>query len=199
MDLLWFPFYVEENAGRNVCGFNWIFIHGKLYRRSFLLEEEIRFWPSLYYAEDSAFNACVSMAIPAGRVGEIRADHTLYTWTFNRESVTSRPENQIRNQIGLLHRHELVIEEMRWRGRTEEARELAARALWDGHYLREREDLSADDTDQIRRVVARICVKYGEEIRQVPPVRMAELREASRKEMQENFSKLKSAFGDRGE
>lgn len=196
MDLLWTPFYVEENAGRNVCKFNWIFVHGKLYRRTFLLEEGIRFWEELYYAEDSAFNACVSLAIDPPRIGEIHADHTLYVWTFNRESVTSRPENQIRNQIGLLRRHELLIEEMIRRGHDGEARELAGRALWDGHFLRQRGDLSADDADQVRRMIARICLQYGEEIRRIPMETMAQLREASRAEAEKKFSSGKKAVGD---
>lgn len=181
-DLLWFPFYVEENAGRNLCGLNWIFVHGKIYRRAFLEREKIRFWEALYYAEDSAFNACVEMALDPGRIGEIKADAPLYVWVFNRQSVTSRPENQLRNALGLMDRHILVTEEMIRRGRPGDAAEMAARASCDGDRLLARPDIPEAEKGPLRAKIEAFRTRYAEAIATVPPERMAVIREASRRE-----------------
>ena len=181
-DLLWFPFYVEENFGRNMCGLNWVFVHGKIYRREFLIREGIRFWEALSYAEDSAFNACVDMAIDPARIGEIRADAPLYVWVFNRKSVTSRPENRLKNALGLIDRHMLVTEEMKRRGLDKDAAEMAARASCDGDRLLDDRNIPETAKDPLRAKIEAFRRRWAEEIASVPPERMAVIREASRRE-----------------
>ena len=181
-DMLWYPFYIEESAGRNVIGQNWVFIHGKIYRREFLNREGIRFHTDLYYAEDSAFNAIVEMAIDRERIGRIESDATLYVWVYNRQSVTSRPENRLRNALGLFDRHVIVANEYRRRGDMAGFRGLAARATWDGFYQCHRTDVTAEQLTMIREKVARYYLMYAEEIDSVDPEWMEVVRKASRKE-----------------
>ncbi len=182
-DLLWMPFYAETAAGRDLVGLNWVFVHGKLYRREWLLREGIFFWSALYYAEDSAFNACAEMALAPGRLGEIRADAPLYVWVYNRLSVTSRPENQLRNALGLMDRHRLVIGEMDARGRRGDACDLAARLAWDGYHQWHRTDILPEEAQAIRDKVAELLPDLKDRIREVPPERMETIRQASLKEM----------------
>ncbi len=181
-DLLWTKFYVEQDRGRQVTGINWIFVHGKIWRREFLIREKIRFHPDLYYAEDSAFCATADMVIDRQRVGEIQTDAVPYVWVWNRESVTSRPENQLRNVLGLYDRHVVVAEEYRRRGRPADAAAMAARAVWDGYYQCHRQDLQGEQLRQVEEKVARYYMRYREEIRQVPEELLQRIREASRKE-----------------
>ena len=181
-DLVWCPFYCEENAGRNVIGQNWVFVHGKIYRREFLNREGIRFSPELYYAEDSAFNATVEMAIDKQRIGEIKCDSTLYVWVYNRQSVTSRPENRLRNVLGLFDRHVIVAEEFKRRGDLAGFRGLAARATWDGFYQCHRADASEAQREQIREKVAQYYLRYADEIDSIDDDWMEVVRKASRKE-----------------
>lgn len=182
-DLLWGSFYVEENAGRNLCGLNWIFVHMKLYRREFLQREGLKFDERLRYAEDSAFNALVRMTVDPGRVGEIQADAPLYVWVFNRQSVTSRPENRARNAIGLMDRHMVVADALAARGRDQEAAETLARAMCDGEQLGEWcPQLTPEEQEQLRQRMEILRDRYGEQIGTVPAERMAEIREASRAE-----------------
>ena len=182
-DLLWMPFYAETAAGRDLVGLNWIFVHGKLYRREWLLREGITFWSALYYGEDSAFNACAEMALDPDRLGEIRTDAPLYVWVYNRRSVTSRPENQLRNALGLMDRHCLVIGEMEARGRHGDACELAARLAWDGYHQWRRTDIPLPEADAIRGKVKDLVPELLDRIRNVPPERMEAIRLASLGEM----------------
>ena len=181
-DLLWTKFYIEQDRGRQVTGMNWVFIHGKIYRREWLIREGIRFNTDLYYAEDSAFNATVDMTIDHGRVGEIQMDAVPYVWVWNRESVTSRPENQLRNVLGLYDRHVVVAEEYRKRGQAGKAAAMAARATWDGFYQCHRTDLQGEELMRVEEKVARYYLRYKEEIRRVPEKLMGRIRDASRKE-----------------
>ena len=181
-DLLWTKFYIEQDRGRQVTGMNWVFIHGKIYRREWLIREGIRFNTDLYYAEDSAFNATVDMTIDHGRVGEIQMDAVPYVWVWNRESVTSRPENQLRNVLGLFDRHVVVAEEYRKRGQDGKAVAMAARATWDGFYQCHRQDLQGEELMRVEEKVARYYLRYKEEIRRVPEELMGLIRDASRKE-----------------
>ena len=181
-DLLWMPFYIEQTAGRQVTEKNWIFVHGKLYRREFLMREGIRFHPKLYYAEDSAFNATVEAAIDPERIGRITMDAVPYVWVFNRESVTSRMENRLRNVLGLFDRHVVVAEEYRRRGMEKDARALAARAAWDGYYQCHRDDLEGAELKRVRAKIGRFCARYADKIGQVAEKDLEVIREAARKE-----------------
>ncbi len=181
-DLLWTKFYYEQSGGRNVTGMNWIFVHGKIYRRQWLMDEGIRFFPQLYYAEDSAFNAIVDAAIDHGRIGEIRMDAVPYVWVWNRESVTSRPENNVRNTVGLFDRHELVAQEYERRGMEKDAQALRVRAIWDAFYQWHRQDLVIRDAETVRKRVGAFAAKYADAIDQVPEGTMAAVKDAARKE-----------------
>ena len=169
-DLLWMPFYVETDRGRDLCGdLNWIFVHGKIYRREFLEREGIRFSPALYYAEDSAFNSTVEAAIDHDRIGEIKTDAPLYVWVWNRMSVTSRPENAFRNLLGLFDRHGVMIAEYLRRGLKDDAWALAAKAAADGWYQCQRKDLSEPQRTALLQTVAGVCAPYADQIRDLPP------------------------------
>jgi len=181
-DLLWNPFYVETAGGRDICGMNWVFVHGKFYRREWLQREGIQFDRRLYYAEDSAFNATVDAAIDHKRIGEIQSDATLYLWTLRPDSVTGRPENQARNVLGLFDRHEIVAEEYRRRGLEGDADALLAKAAWDGFYQCHRTDLDIRDRQRLRARIGRLCAAHDPEIRRVQGEALETVRQASRRE-----------------
>lgn len=183
-DLLWYPFYVETvGGGRDVCkDFNWIFVHGKIYRRSWLVQRRLRFPAGLYYAEDSAFNALVEMDIDPERVARIDSDAVLYVWALNPMSVTSRPENRLRNALGLMDRNALIADALRRRGRDEDALELMARTAWDGFYLWQWPGQSDDDRQEIRLRLRTACSETPDLIRRAGTERMERIRKEARKE-----------------
>ena len=64
--------------------YNCTFIHGKVFRTQFLLENNIRF-PTIRYNEDSAF-CCICYNL-AGENKILRLDYEIYTWLNNQDST----------------------------------------------------------------------------------------------------------------
>ena len=133
-DMLWYPFYVEldEHQKRQIRKlYNLIFIHGKVYRRSFLRMHGIQFEESLYFSEDAAFNQVVNMEIDPDRVGEIRSEIVPYVWTYRPGSITTDPKKAFSNMVGLFHRQKYVAEQHLIRGQKEFHDDVVTRAFCD--------------------------------------------------------------------
>ena len=149
-DLLWFPFYVEinERQKRQIRSeINLIFIHGKVYRRSFLIDHGIFFEESLYFSEDAAFNQLVNMEIDPEHVGRIDSEIVPYVWTYRPGSVTTHPDNIYRNSVGLFRRQKYVAEQHLAHGDMEAHDWVSIRAMCDVYVTMHRADLKNDKTD----------------------------------------------------
>ena len=87
-DLLWFYMYWEEFSKKVYIkrDRDCIFVHNKMLRRSFLLDNEIRFVEDLTWCEDSAFFADVEMVINTKRIGLVKCD-AQYTAMFADKEV----------------------------------------------------------------------------------------------------------------
>lgn len=89
-DLLWAPIWIEYNGkhwNKVLKEWNSVFIHGKVYRRQFLIDNTISFDTELSYAEDALFNAEVAMCIKPSRIGRI--PEVTYMWCQRPESLSS--------------------------------------------------------------------------------------------------------------
>ena len=64
-----------------------VFVHGKIYRRKFLLDENIRFDESLDFNEDSLFNAVILAR--TSRFCKIQTPAPVYVWIRRDGSVTA--------------------------------------------------------------------------------------------------------------
>ena len=64
-----------------------IWMHGKIFRRSFLKKYHIRFLPGLRTFEDTFFGKCVAMLAPQDT--QIHCNYYTYLWVRNPNSVTS--------------------------------------------------------------------------------------------------------------
>lgn len=149
-DMLWTPFYVElnEQQKRQIRKkFNWIFIHGKVFRRSFLRSHGISFEESLYYSEDTAFCRVIEMEIDPDRIGEILSEITPYVWAYRPGSITTDPRNVFSNAVGLFRRQKYVAEQHRIRGQDELASAVALRAMCDAYVTLNRTDLDCDRSE----------------------------------------------------
>ena len=125
------------------------------------------------------------MDIDPQRIGELQCDAVPYVWVWNRESVTSRKENRVRNILGLYDRHTVVAEEYRKRGRPRDAAATLARVIWDGYYQCHRKDLPSEDMARIWGKVARHYLEHKDEIQTAPEELMAAIRASSQKEAAE--------------
>jgi len=119
-DYIWTRFFVEcmKDGEMYVCekGENVIWVHGKFFRRQWLLDNKLIFPEGIHYSEDSAFCALVNELARAGRRGEVKTDFPIYSWTFRPDSVSVDPANKKKNLTGFIDRNEYVVAEYKRRG-----------------------------------------------------------------------------------
>ncbi len=108
-----------------------VFVHGKVYRRAFLTENNIRWNESLTIHEDSYFNIlCKQMA------KEYRYCYEqMYIWKWRDASVCRRdPKYMLKTYTNLLDSNEALIDELKNKGMEREAGQVAYSALFDLFY-----------------------------------------------------------------
>ena len=132
-DLIWGPIVIEnrDRAGRyarTIEGWNLTFIHGKIWRKSWLQEKKIRFLDGLAYSEDSLFNAVAGMELRPERVKEI--PEPIYMWCLRAGSCTSDRKNDARNREHIA-RHRAVLPRIALERKPEEAAAKAWRGICD--------------------------------------------------------------------
>lgn len=95
MDMLWCRILAEDYLdGKQLLYWvpekqRFVFCHGKLYRRQFLIDSGIRFDTELVFNEDSCFNAVIIANTPYQRIGELKSPFPLYVWVRRENSVTN--------------------------------------------------------------------------------------------------------------
>ena len=148
-DLLWCPFYIEQSGFGSVTTsdtFNCTFIHGKVFRRSFLIEHNLRFNEELTYSEDTAFCSVVNMELSYKRVGKINCSLVPYVWAFRKGSATTDINRVGQNAVGLFRRQKYVAEQYKLRGLIEEANQTAYRGMCDAYMTILRTDIDHDES-----------------------------------------------------
>jgi glycosyltransferase involved in cell wall biosynthesis len=120
IDYMWVSFLTEYEKNGELyvkeTGENIVFVHGKYFRREWLIENGIRFPEGIHYSEDSGFCAIVNeMALPDRR-GRVKTKFPIYIWCVRKDSVSMKPENVRKNMTGFLDRNFYVVEEFIRRG-----------------------------------------------------------------------------------
>ena len=94
-DMLWTRLLVEDCLdGRDLFyetpeRQRFVFVHGKVYRRKFLIDENIRFDERMTFQEDSQFNNTITARTDYRRIGELKAPMIPYAWIRRQNSVTN--------------------------------------------------------------------------------------------------------------
>lgn len=110
------------------------FVHGKVFRRAYLIENNIRFNPKLTIHEDSYFNRLAQFCTD----NVFRSDATFYLWRFRKESVCRRDSRDLyllRTYGNLMDTETELTEELLRRGKEMEAAELACSVLYMSYYM----------------------------------------------------------------
>lgn len=136
-DLVYSDFWIEQRTPEGhftkvLKGWNTVFIHGKVYRRQFLLDHGIRFDEELTYSEDAMFNALVAMEVDASRVAVM--PEVVYMWCFRTESLSNYTGGDGTRNMSLYRKRIKVCEEYERRGRIYDTQAAAARALLDYYW-----------------------------------------------------------------
>lgn len=114
---------------------DWVFIHGKVHRRQYLVDKEIRFHPKLTIHEDVFFNMMAQSLTQPERVGGIKTP--FYCWRWNDESVVrkDRSEDYVFDTYDHLMRQRMAItEEFLRRKMMEEAMVAVVKTVVDTYY-----------------------------------------------------------------
>ena len=183
-DMLWYQFYVElnEQAKRQIRKqFNWVFIHGKVFRRTFLRTHGIRFPEELFYSEDTAFCRVVEMEIDPERVGEIRSEIIPYVWVYRMFSATTDPGRVYKNAVGLFRRQRYVAEQHKIRSQTELHDAVCLRAMCDAYITLNRKDFTCDRSEFEKEVL-----EFWEEKRKAVNVTVGVMETAYAASLKEN-------------
>lgn len=133
-DLLWNRFY-EEHPREILLVPDYkvmVFTHGKVYRRSFLEREQIRFDEHLQWNEDSCYNATI-MAHGA-MAGEIQTHAPVYAWIRRPDSFTGCDDAYDKSAYFQFRRNLLVTEEYR-KHKPEEYPGMVTRTIYDTFFM----------------------------------------------------------------
>ena len=94
-DMLWSDLMVEDRTNGNDIMYptperqKLVFLHGKVYRRQFLIDRNIRFDEQMTFQEDSLFNATIVARTDYRRIGHIKAPMVPYVWIRREGSTTN--------------------------------------------------------------------------------------------------------------
>ena len=154
-DLIWFDLLCQIDGKVTMrTERNPVFLHDKVFRRSFLTGHGIRFKEDLTWCEDSAFLALVEMEIDHRRIGKIRCGSPIYLYICRQGSLCNRPEIKFANLQSFFDRHCYVAEEMRKRGLTDPFNTMCVRIMADSYYTLERAPgITEDKSEHRKRVV----------------------------------------------
>lgn len=139
-DELWCEFYAEDKKadGKTVLhirGENSVFIHGKIFRKQFLVDNGLRFPEDMDFNEDSAFVATIHALADYRRIGKITAETPLYIWTFREGSATGTQSNRARALKGMYMRNKVVCEAFRKHLPETRYQTMVCRTAYDAYHV----------------------------------------------------------------
>ena len=113
-DILSIQFYSEKQADEekpwslSICNHNNIYIHSRVYRRDFLVENNLYFNEKIWANEDSFFNISTTFYSKNTKILNI----PIYVWRGNPQSVTHDPKYIMKTLHQLIYSNDSVIETM---------------------------------------------------------------------------------------
>lgn len=186
-DLLWSDIWIEmyEPTGKwfkRKKAFNSVFIHGKAYRREFLMDRGIRFDTELSYSEDAMFNALVMMEMDSKRAA--RMPEIVYMWCHRPGSASNYKGGDASRNLSLYKKRVKLCEAYEARGNQYEAKCCAVRALLDYYWEINGQDEVAGRTKEewIRAIQEDILSRWPNAVTEISATDRAKLMEVTKKE-----------------
>ena len=113
-DILSIQFYSEKQADEekpwslSICNHNNVYIHSRVYRRDFLVENNLYFNEKIWANEDSFFNISTTFYSKNTKILNL----PIYVWRGNPQSVTHDPKYIMKTLHQLIYSNDSVIETM---------------------------------------------------------------------------------------
>lgn len=123
------------------------FVHGKAYRRSYLIHNNIRFNPSLTIHEDSYFN-CLAQRM----AGEIKYSPTpFYLWKWRDDSVCRHdPKYILKTYNNMLDSNTALVDEFISRGLPQQAQFYATSMIYDAYFMMNKKEWLDQENQEYR-------------------------------------------------
>ena len=164
-------------------GRDYIFIHGKMFRRQWLVDEGLRFHDKLTLHEDVFFNTMTQAVAKDEAIGEINSG--FFLWCWNKDSVSRQYSNFIIQTYDHLVRQRIAISrDMQKRGLKDALELTVVKTIIDGYYDFQRSSwLDKEYSKQYRDAERWACTylkAYGNIYRKIDPKQIAGMARASR-------------------
>ena len=167
------------------------FMHGKVYRRQFLLDHNLRFDPSMTLHEDGYFNAIVyATASHEGTVQQVKTP--IYMWRWNDDSVVRKNRKNfvlktypevIKVRIG-------ICDELKRRGYEEDYETAVCMTVLNSYYDFQKTAYTDPSMQKYFRIAAKafkgFWVKHGKVINDCTNQRVAEIARVARENAYKN-------------
>ena len=123
------------------------FVHGKVYRRTYLQYNNIRFNDSLTIHEDSYFN-CLAQRL----AGQVKYCQTpFYLWRWRDESVCRHdPKYILKTYVNMLDSNTALCEEFLNRGRILDAQYYVTAMIYDAYYMMNKSEWLNQENQEYR-------------------------------------------------
>lgn len=123
------------------------FVHGKVYRREYLIKNNIWFNDNLTIHEDSYFN-CLAQRL----AGEVKYCQTpFYLWKWRDESVCRHdPKYILKTYNNMLDSNTALVQEFLDRGRTQDAQFYATSMIYDAYYTMNKSEWLNQENQEYR-------------------------------------------------
>ena len=161
-------FYEEHRRADGTTGFiehpnDRTFVHGKFYRRQFLIDNSIRFNDSLTVHEDSYFNCLATSIMPTqpGMKGVGYSSVPIYLWKWRDDSVCRRDPLYLQKTYqSYIDSVTSLVGEFMKRGQTANADTLIANQMFDTYYLMNTPDWLKQENQEYRLATERRFKKF---------------------------------------
>lgn len=133
------------------------FVHGKVHRRQYLIDNEIRWNEKLTIHEDSYFNClCQKLA------GELKYSQTsFYLWRWRDDSVCRSDFKYIlKTYNNMLDSNEALVDEMLRRGRQQDAQFYATSMIFDAYFTMNKKEWINQENKKYRSATEKRFKQY---------------------------------------
>lgn len=156
--------FLEETRFQNQIGYfphemDSTFVHGKVHRRKYLTDNNIRFKDELTIHEDSYFNMlCQKLANP-NRV--LVCTNPFYLWKWNDNSVCRRdPKYMLKTYVNMLDSNSSLVEEMLKRGLYQLAKESTVFMFYDMYFTLNKDEWLLEENKEYREMTEKKFKSY---------------------------------------
>lgn len=138
------------------------FVHGKVYRRTYLIYNKIRFNDSLTIHEDSYFN-CLAQRMSGGVK---YCPMPFYLWRWRDNSVCRHdPKYILKTYNNMLDSNTALVKEFVRRNRETDAQYYATAMVYDAYYMMNKDEWLNQENQQYRKSTESRFKRYYEEFK----------------------------------